>query len=63
MNNKINVPIGVIPAGTANDFAQHLGIPANFNDAFDVIAQMKTRKLDIGVVNGQYFVNVCGGDC
>ncbi len=61
MNNKINVPIGVIPAGTANDFAQHLGIPANFKDAFDVIAQMKTRKLDIGVVNGQYFVNVCGG--
>jgi YegS/Rv2252/BmrU family lipid kinase len=61
MENKIKRPVGVIPAGTANDFAQHLGIPENFNEAFEVIAQMKIRKLDIGIVNGQYFVNVCGG--
>ena len=61
MKQKIKCPLGVIPAGTANDFAQHLGISSNFNEAFETLVSMKTRKLDIGMVNGQYFVNVCGG--
>lgn len=59
--NDLDIPVGVIPAGTANDFAKHLGIPENLQDAIDVLAKGQTRLLDLGVVNGQYFVNVCSG--
>ena len=61
INNNIDLPLGVVPAGTANDFAVNLGIPANFAECFDVLSQMKTREVDIGRVNGKYFVNVCCG--
>lgn len=59
--NGVHCPLGVIPAGTANDFAKHLGIPENYTLAIDALAKMETRKLDIGLVNGQYFINVCSG--
>ncbi len=59
--NNLDIPVGVIPAGTANDFAKHLGIPENLQDAIDVLAKKQTRFLDLGLVNDQYFVNVCSG--
>jgi len=57
----VNVPVGVIPAGTANDFARHLGIPVNLEHSIDVLSKMNARWLDLGTVNEQYFVNVCSG--
>lgn len=59
--NGLTIPVGVIPAGTANDFAKHLGIPENLQDAIDVLSDNNTRCLDLGVVNGQHFINVCSG--
>lgn len=61
MKNNINLPLGVVPAGTANDFANHLGIPFNFSEAFEILAEMKVRDIDVGKVNGEYFINVCCG--
>ncbi len=61
MKNQIDLPLGVIPGGTANDFANHLGIPMNLSDAFEVLAEMNVRKIDVGKVNNKYFVNVCCG--
>lgn len=61
INNNIDVPLGVIPAGTANDFANHLDIPFNFSEAFELLAEMKTRLVDVGKVNDKYFINVCCG--
>ncbi len=59
--NGIDVPVGVIPVGTANDFARHLGLPENIQEAVGILRKMDTKNLDLGVVNGQYFVNVCSG--
>lgn len=59
--NNINVPIGIIPAGTANDFARHIGIPDSIQNAINVVAKLKYKKLDLGIANGRYFVNVCSG--
>jgi len=50
--NKLDIPVGIIPAGTANDYAKHLGIPDNFQQAIKVLSKLKTRKLDLGIVNG-----------
>ncbi len=40
--------LGIIPAGTSNDFALSLGIPEDIKVACDVITAGKTRKLDLG---------------
>src|SRR5699024_1620371 len=35
--NDINLPVGILPTGTANDFAKVIGMPLNLNDALDKI--------------------------
>ncbi|HUD96472.1 MAG TPA: lipid kinase [Woeseiaceae bacterium] len=50
------VPLGVLPLGTANDFARSLAI-TDVSDAVDIIVSGHTRKVDVGTVNGTYFLN------
>ncbi len=57
----IDIPLGVIPAGTANDFAVHIGMPLNQLEAIERIAEMKIGHVDLGKVNDAYFINVCCG--
>lgn len=40
--------LGIIPAGTSNDFALSLGIPEDIKQACEVITAGRTRKLDLG---------------
>src|SRR5664280_110536 len=50
-------PFGVLPLGSANDLVDNLGLPKDLADAARVIAAGKTRRMDIGSVNGLYFAN------
>ena len=56
--------IGLIPAGTSNDFARSMGISKNFETAAQVIAAGQTTFVDIGKITTdtslQYFINVFG---
>jgi len=56
-----DVPLGIIPLGTANDFARQVGIPADADHAMDVILQRKPRRLDTCALNGRRFLNVSTG--
>ncbi|WP_164219116.1 diacylglycerol kinase [Virgibacillus sp. YIM 98842] len=53
--------LGIIPAGTTNDFARALRIPKDIKKAVDVIINGSSKFLDIGKVNDQYFMNIAGG--
>ncbi|MBR3379932.1 MAG: diacylglycerol kinase, partial [Bacillus sp. (in: Bacteria)] len=54
--------LGIIPVGTTNDFARALGIPReDILQATDAIIDGVAKPLDIGKVNGQYFINIAGG--
>jgi diacylglycerol kinase (ATP) len=56
-----DTPLGVIPLGTANDFAQQAGIPADADHAMDVILQRKAVRIDTASMNGRRFLNVSTG--
>ena len=50
--------LGLIPVGTTNDFARAIGVNTTIMDAVEVIVNGNTVPLDIGYVNGKYFVNI-----
>ena len=47
----------VLPLGTANSFARTLGLPLDLDGAVAAIASGRRRRIDLGMVNGDYFVN------
>jgi diacylglycerol kinase (ATP) len=53
-----DVVLGVLPLGTANDFARTLQIPSDVASACDTIANGKVVDVDVGLVDDNYFVNV-----
>lgn len=60
--NSIELPIGIIPAGTCNDFARCINLPANLNDCLDVILSGNIKAVDVGLVDeNKYFLSTCAG--
>lgn len=58
MKKNIKIPIGILPVGTANDFSKFLGISADVTEACNQILSTTPKKIDVGIVNDKYFVNV-----
>ena len=46
-----------LPLGTANSFARSVGIPLDLDGAIDVIATGQRRRIDLGVIDHDYFAN------
>lgn len=63
--SRAGVPLGVVPVGTANDFAAGLGLPDDLEQATRLAAQgARVRALEVGIMSGgngedeRPFVNV-----
>ena len=52
-----NCVFGVLPLGTANSFARTLGLPLDLDGAVQAIATGRRRRVDLGMIDGDYFVN------
>jgi diacylglycerol kinase (ATP) len=54
---EIAKPLGILPAGTANDLARTLGLPMDVAEAVKVIAAGHVKVIDLAEVNGKPYVN------
>ncbi len=52
--------LGIVPAGSGNGLAHHLGIPISLKRAIEVINMGNTLKMDTGMVNNKVFVSLAG---
>lgn len=50
--------LGLLPLGTANDFARTLGIPFELEEACETVAFGVVDKVDLGLAGDNYYVNV-----
>jgi diacylglycerol kinase (ATP) len=52
--------IGIVPAGSSNDFSKSLSIPQRVQEACQAILNGKTRDVDVGQAGTHYF---CSASC
>ena len=52
--------LGIIPCGSGDGLARHLGIPHNVDKALAIIEKGNSRLMDAAEVNGRLFFSVCG---
>ena len=54
----VDVPLGIIPSGTCNDFASHLSFGKDLPGCLKAVTGGGWQTVDVGSVNGEYFLNV-----
>jgi YegS/Rv2252/BmrU family lipid kinase len=55
-----DVPVAILPAGTANLLAGNLGIPADLPEAVRIGLHGTRRRIDLGKLNGEHFAVMAG---
>jgi diacylglycerol kinase (ATP) len=55
---NVNLPIGILPVGTANDFGKFIHMPTDIEEACKQILDSKPVAIDLGKINNKYFINV-----
>ncbi len=58
IRNNIDLPLAILPAGTANDFAYYFNIPNEIDQMLDIALGNNYTYADVGCVNDRYFINV-----
>lgn len=55
-----DIVLGIVPIGSGNGLAAHLGIPQNIEKAFAIIKKGSVDSMDVGAVNHLYFFSNMG---
>lgn len=58
LKRNINLPIGLFPCGTANDFAHYFELPKSIDELLDIALGNNCKPADVGRMNDRYFINV-----
>lgn len=58
LNAGIDLPVGIYPMGTANDFSQFFDLAGSVEEVTEILLGTHTIACDVGVANGSYFINV-----
>ena len=58
LKENLDIPVGIIPSGTSNDFASYLVIEDNFEQYLENICTGKSKYVDVGSIGDEYFINV-----
>ena len=58
LNNGIDLPLAIFPAGTANDFAYYFDIPHDIEGMVEIALGENYTWTDVGKINDRYFINV-----
>ena len=58
MERNINLPLAILPVGTANDFAKFIKLPKKVSEAVEKILSSEPMLVDVGKINKKYFINV-----
>jgi lipid kinase YegS len=54
--------LGILPLGTANDFAHGCELPVeDLSRCLEIACTSRPRKIDVGRMNSRYFINVTSG--
>jgi len=57
---KSDVNVGIIPVGTGNDFIKVVDIPAQPDEALNIVISGNTKMIDTGRINNRIFINAVG---
>lgn len=52
------IPLGIIPAGSANGMAKELGIPADFPQAMEIVMHGKINGIHLVKINGELCIHL-----
>ncbi|MEO6884276.1 MAG: diacylglycerol kinase family protein [Bacteroidia bacterium] len=55
-----NTALAIIPAGSGNGLARHLGIPIDLSKAIKILHHIKIKKIDTVKINETSFINIAG---
>jgi YegS/Rv2252/BmrU family lipid kinase len=59
-NGQRNIPLAIIPLGTANVLAKELGIPEDIHKAVNRALTGESHKISLGRINGRFFSLMAG---
>jgi len=57
---NMNAALGILPCGSGNGLARHLGIPVNIFRAIELLNNERTIQIDGGKINNTWFFCTCG---
>ncbi len=57
-HRNIDIPIGILPVGTSNDFGKLINMPKDIEEACKQILGSRPVAVDVGKINDKYFINV-----
>jgi YegS/Rv2252/BmrU family lipid kinase len=58
IRHGVDIPLSILPAGTANDLASYLNIPSDIDGMVNIALSENYSRMDVGTAGDRCFVNV-----